>query len=91
VRDLARATMALAVYLEAPGGPEEARRLALKAAGGASALLREREDLAKDMATNAFVDDIFSAAYDLLLSTGMDQAAALRALEGAVGRSSEPS
>src|SRR5215207_1550175 len=46
VRDLARATEALAVYLEAPGGgPEEARRLALKAAGGAAALLREREDL----------------------------------------------
>ena len=91
VRDLARATEALAVYLEAPGGPEEAHRLALKAAGGASALLREREDLAKDMATNAFIDDIFSAAYDLLLSTGMDQTTALRTLERAVGRSSEPS
>jgi len=90
VRDLARATEALAVYLEAPGGPEEARRLALKAAGGASALLRGREDLAKDMATNAFVDDIFSAAYDLLLSTGMDPAAALRALEEATGRASGP-
>jgi hypothetical protein len=87
VRDLARATEALAAYLEAPGGPEEARRLALKAAEGAAALLKEREDLAKDLATNAFIDDIISAAYDLLLSTGMDPAAALRALEGAVGRS----
>lgn len=90
VRDLARATEALAAYLEAPGGPEEARRLALKAAGGAAALLREREDLAKDMATNAFIDDIISAAYDLLLSTGMDTAAALRVLEEATRRTSGP-
>src|SRR5918999_3166271 len=90
VRDLARATEALAAYLEVPGGPEEARRLALQAAGGAAALLTEREDLAKDMATNAFIDDIFSAAYDLLLGTGMDQAVALRALEEATGRPSGP-
>jgi uncharacterized membrane protein YgaE (UPF0421/DUF939 family) len=90
VRDLARATEALAAYLEASEGPEEAHRLALKAAGDAAALLREREDLARDMAINAFIDDIFSASYDLLLSTGMDQAAALRALEEAVGRFSEP-
>jgi hypothetical protein len=47
--------------------------------------------LAKDLATNAFIDDIISAAYDLLLSTSMDPAAALRALEWAVGSSSEPS
>jgi hypothetical protein len=80
----------LAAYLEVPGGPEEARRLALQAAGGAAALLTEREDLAKDMATNAFIDDIISAAYDLLLSTGMDQAVALRALEEATGRPSGP-
>jgi uncharacterized membrane protein YgaE (UPF0421/DUF939 family) len=90
VRDLARATEALAAYLEASEGPDEARRLALKAAGDAAALLREREDLARDMAINAFIDDIFSAAYDLMLSTGMDQASALRALEEAVGRFSEP-
>jgi uncharacterized membrane protein YgaE (UPF0421/DUF939 family) len=90
VRDLARATEALAAYLEASEGPDEARRLALKAAGDAAALLREREDLARDMAINAFIDDIFSASYDLLLSTGMDPAAALRALEEAVGRFSEP-
>jgi uncharacterized membrane protein YgaE (UPF0421/DUF939 family) len=90
VRDLARAMEALAVYLEAPGDSEETRRLALKAAGGAAALLTEREDLAKDMSTNAFIDDIISAAYDLLLSTGMDQAEALRALEEATRRSSGP-
>src|SRR5215217_5453789 len=90
LRDLARAVEALAAYLEASEGPEEARWLALKAAGDAAALLREREDLARDMAINAFIDDIFSASYDLLLSTGMDPAAALRALEEAVGRFSEP-
>jgi tetratricopeptide (TPR) repeat protein len=90
VRDLARATEALAVYLEAPGDAEETRRLALKAAGGAAALLTEREDLAKDMPTNAFIDDIFSAAYDLLLGTGMDHAEALRALEEATRRYSGP-
>jgi hypothetical protein len=90
LRDLARASEALAAYLEAPGDPEEARRLALKAAGGAAALLREREDLAKDLATNAFIDDIFSAAYDLLLGTGMDPATALRVLKEAVGHPFEP-
>jgi hypothetical protein len=65
MRDLALATEALAAYLETPESPEEARRLALKSATGAAALLREREDLAKDMATNAFIDDVFSTAYDL--------------------------
>ena len=90
LRDLARATEALAAYLEVSEGPDEARRLGLKAAEDAAALLREREDLARDMAINAFIDDIFSAAYDLLLSTGMDQASALRALEEAVGRFPEP-
>ena len=90
MRDLARATEALAAYLEAPGPPDEARRLALKAAGGAAALLRDREDLTKHMAINAFIEDIFSAAYDLLLSTGLDPMAALRALEQATGPPSEP-
>ena len=90
VRGLARTTEALAVWLEAPESPDEARRLALESAGVAAALLGEREDLAKDRATNAFVDDVFSAAYDLLLATGMDPAAASRALEEAVSRPSEP-
>jgi uncharacterized membrane protein YgaE (UPF0421/DUF939 family) len=91
LRELARAVEALATYLETSEGPEEARRLALKAAEDAAALLRERENLTKDMAISAFVDDIFSATYDLLLSTGMDSGAASRALEEAVGGSSEPS
>jgi uncharacterized membrane protein YgaE (UPF0421/DUF939 family) len=89
LRELARAVEALATYLETSEGPEEARRLALKAAENAAALLREREDLTKDMAISAFVDDIFSATYDLLLSTGMDSGAASRALEEAVGGPSE--
>jgi hypothetical protein len=91
LRELARAVEALAAYLETSEGPEEARWLALNAAGDAAALLREREDLTKDMATSAFVDDVFSATYDLLLSTGMDSVTASRALEEAVGGSSEPS
>jgi hypothetical protein len=87
---LARAVDALGAYLETSEGPEEARWLALKAAGGAAALLREREDLTRDMAISAFVEDIFSATYDLLLSTAMDSGAASRALEEAVSGSSEP-
>ena len=90
VRGLARTTEALAAYLETPESPEEARRLALEAAGVAAVLLREREDLAKNMAINAFVEDVFSAAYDLLLSTSMDPAAASRALEQATASPSEP-
>jgi hypothetical protein len=90
LRDLARATEALASYLETPDSPEEARRLALRAAEGAAALLRERQDLAKDLATNAFVEEIFSAAYDCLLGTSMDPAAALRGLKEAVGHPLEP-
>ena len=73
-----------------PDSPEEARRLALNAAGGAAALLREREDLSKDLATNAFIEEIFSTAYDSLLATRMDPAAALRVLKEAVGHPLEP-
>ena len=90
VRDLARATQALAAYLETSDNPEEVRRLALNAAGGAAALLREREDLAKDLAINALVDEIFSTTYDLLLGTGMDPGATLRVLKEAVGHPLEP-
>lgn len=85
LRDLARATEALAAYLETSEGPEEARRLALKAAGGVAALLTEHEGSVKDLATNALIEEIFSAAYDLLVSTGMDPALALRTLKEAVG------
>ncbi len=88
LRDLARATEALSRYLETLDQPEDTRQLALKAAGGATALLREREDLAKDLATNAFVDQILSATVDLLGGTGMDRATALQAIEKATNRTS---
>jgi uncharacterized membrane protein YgaE (UPF0421/DUF939 family) len=88
VRTLATATEALADYLQTSGDPEDTRRLALEAASEASALLTKREDLARSLAVNAFVDQIHSSAVDLLGSTGMDRGSALQALEGATGRSS---
>jgi len=88
VRDLARATEALAVYLETPGDPEDTRRLALEASREASALLNDREELASNLAVNALVDQIHSSSVDLLGSTGMDRGKALQALEEATGRAS---
>jgi uncharacterized membrane protein YgaE (UPF0421/DUF939 family) len=88
VRTLATATEALADYLQTSGDPEVTRRLALEAASEASALLTKREDLARSLAVNAFVDQIHSSAVDLLGSTGMDRGSALQALEGATGRAS---
>ncbi|MBA2713472.1 MAG: FUSC family protein [Rubrobacteraceae bacterium] len=87
-RGLARATEALAAYLETSGDPEDTRRLALEASKEASTLLYEREDLASSLAVNALVDQIHSSAVDLLGSTGMDRGAALQALEEATGRAS---
>ncbi len=88
VRGLARATEALATYLETSGDPEHTRQLALEASKEASVLLSEREDLASNLAVNALVDQIHSSAVDLLGSTGMDRSAALQALEEATGRAS---
>lgn len=85
IRDLARAVRALAAFLEEPGGPEEARRFALEAARGATESLKERHELA----TSVLVGQVRSAAVDLLRSTGMDQASALKALEEVAGRASE--
>lgn len=85
ILDLARAVRSLASYLEESQEPEEARRYALKAAEGATALLEERHDLG----VSVLVGQIRSAAVDLLRSTGMDQASALAALEEAAGRASE--
>jgi uncharacterized membrane protein YccC len=87
-RGLARATEALAAYLETSGDPGDTRRLALEASREASTLLYEREDLASNLAVNALVDQIHSSAVDLLGSTGMDRSAALQALEEATGRAS---
>jgi hypothetical protein len=89
IRGLARATEALAAYLQTAGTPpDETRRLALEAAREASALLEEHEDLARNLGTNALVDQIHSSAVDLMGGTGMDRAAALQALEEATGRAS---
>ena len=89
IRGLARATEALAAYLQTPGEPHaETRRLALEAAREASTLLAEHEDLARNLGINALVDQIHSSAVDLIGGTGMDRAAALQALEEATGRAS---
>ena len=83
LRDLGQATQALSGYLEAPGDPEDTRRLALEAAQGATALLEERQDLATNLAINALVDQIRAAAVDILGGTGMDREAALQAIREA--------
>jgi uncharacterized membrane protein YgaE (UPF0421/DUF939 family) len=89
IRGLARATEALATYLQTSGEPpEETRRLALEAAKEASTLLEEHEDLARNLGVNALVDQIHSSAVDLIGGTGMDRAAALQSLEEATGRAS---
>jgi uncharacterized membrane protein YccC len=83
LRDLGQATQALSGYLDAPGDPEDTRRLALEAAQGATALLEERQDLATNLAINALVDQIRAAAVDILGGTGMDREAALQAIREA--------
>ncbi len=89
IRGLARATEALAAYLQTSGvPPDETRRLALEAATEGSKLLEEHEDLASNLGVNALVDQIHSSAVDLIGGTGMDRAAALQALEEATGRAS---
>lgn len=88
IRSLARATEALADYLQTSGEPDETRRLALEAARKASTLLEEHEDLARNLGVNALVDQIHSSAVDLIGGTGLDRAAALRALQEATGRAS---
>ena len=89
IRGLARATEALAAYLQTSGDPpEETRRLALEAATEASTLLEEHEDLASNLGVNALVDQIHSSAVDLIGGTGMDRSEALQALQEATGRAS---
>jgi hypothetical protein len=88
IRGLARATEALADYLETSGDPAETRRLALEAARKASRLLEEHDDLARNLGVNAVVDQIHSSAVDLIGGTGLDRPAALRALREATGRAS---
>jgi uncharacterized membrane protein YccC len=76
ILDLARAVEALAAYIEEPEHPVETRGFALEAAGGATAVLEERNDLR----TSMLVGQIRSTAVDLLRASGMDTAEALEAL-----------
>jgi uncharacterized membrane protein YgaE (UPF0421/DUF939 family) len=85
VLDLSRSVKALGVFLEEPGGAEDARRHALDAARRATEVLEDRHELA----ISVLVGQVRSAAVDLLRSTGMDQASALEALEDAAGRASD--
>ena len=80
ILDVARAVEALAMYLEKPEPPENVRRLALKAAGEATALLEGH----KDLGTSALVGEIRAMAMDLLRGTGMDRAEISEALEEGV-------
>lgn len=88
IRSLARATESLGIYLETSGAPDDTRTFALEAAREATALLEEYEDLARNLAVNAVVDQIHSSAVDLLRSTGMDRGTALQALWEVTGRTS---
>jgi uncharacterized membrane protein YgaE (UPF0421/DUF939 family) len=85
VLDLSRSVKALAAFLEDDERPEVARRWALEAARSATEILEEHHELG----ISVLVGQVRSAAVDLLRSTGMDQASALKALEDAAGRASE--
>ena len=82
ILDLARAVETLAAYIEEPGHPVETRRFALEAAGGATAVLAERNDLR----TSMLVGQIRSTAVDLLRASGMNSAEALEALRETTNR-----
>ncbi len=88
IRGLARATESLGIYLETSDAPDDTRTFALEAAREATTLLEEYEDLARNLAVNAVVDQIHSSAVDLLRSTGMDRGTALQALWEVTGRTS---
>jgi len=79
IRDLARAVETLTAYIEEPEHPVETRRFALDAAGGATAVLSERNDLR----TSMLVGQVRSTAVDLLRASGMDSTEALEALRNA--------
>ena len=76
ILDLARAVETLSAYIEEPEHPVDTRRFALEAAGGATAILKERNDLQ----TSMLVGQVRSTAVDLLRASGMDSTEALEAL-----------
>lgn len=85
VLELARAVEALDIYLEDPEHPLDTRGYALQAAGNATVVLHERNDLE----TNMLVGQIRSTAVDLLQASGMDYAAAQQELDNAALRAIE--
>ena len=85
ILDLAYAVESLAAYVEEPEHPVETRRFALEAAGEATAVLEERNDLR----TSMLVGQIRSTAVDLLRASGMDTAEALEALRETTSRASQ--
>lgn len=85
VLELARAVEALSVYLQDPDHPLDTRDFALRAAGDATVVLHERNDLE----TNMLVGQIRSTAMDLLQASGMDYSTALQELNAAVLRSAD--
>ena len=85
ILDLACAVESLAVYVEEPEHPVQTRRFALEAAGEATAVLEERNDLR----TSMLVGQIRSTAVDLLRASGMDTAEALEALRKTTSRASQ--
>jgi hypothetical protein len=78
---LAYAVETLASYIEEPGHPMDTRRFALEAAGEATAVLAEHNDLR----TSMLVGQIRSTTVDLLRASGMDSAEALEALRETTG------
>ena len=76
ILDLARAVETLSAYIEEPEHPVDTRRFALEAAGGATAILKDRNDLQ----TSMLVGQVRSTAVDLLRASGMDSTEALEAL-----------
>lgn len=85
VLKLAQAVQALDVYLEDSEHPLDTRGYALQAAGSATVVLHERNDLE----TNMLVGQIRSTAVDILQASGMDYTTATRELDATVLRLTE--
>jgi hypothetical protein len=87
VLDLARAVETLSAYIEEPEHPVETRGFALEAAGRATAVLEERNDLG----TSMLVGQVRSTAVDLLCASGMSSTESLEALHQAADRTTRES
>ena len=85
VLQLARAVDTLSMYLEQPEHPLDIRGYAFQAAGNATVVLHERNDLE----TNMLVGQIRSTAMDLLQASGMDYDTARKGVDDATLRAIE--